>query len=62
MTTPTSESATREAAAALDGVETTRPAAAVRADERSTGRPTEPATASPARRASSAASRRSVST
>src|SRR3712207_5132092 len=44
MTTPTSESATREAAAALDGVETTRPATAVRAGEGSTGRATEPAT------------------
>jgi acetolactate synthase I/II/III large subunit len=44
MTTPTSESATREAAAALDGVETTRPSTAVRAGERSTGAPTEPAT------------------
>ncbi len=43
MTTPTSESATREAAAALDGVETTRPAAAVRAGERTT-LPTDPAT------------------
>jgi acetolactate synthase I/II/III large subunit len=43
MTTPTSESATREAAAALDGVETTRPSTAVRAGERSTGAPTEPA-------------------
>ena len=31
------ESATREAAAALDGVETTRPAAAVRAGERIRG-------------------------
>jgi acetolactate synthase I/II/III large subunit len=53
MTTPPSEtaqreapreSATREAAAALDGVETTRPAAAVRAGEHTTGLPTEPAT------------------
>jgi acetolactate synthase I/II/III large subunit len=44
MTIPTSESATREAAAALDGVETTRPSTAVRAGERSTGAPTEPAT------------------
>jgi acetolactate synthase-1/2/3 large subunit len=44
MTTPTSESATREAAAALDGVETTRSATPVRAGEVGSGLPTDPAT------------------
>ena len=43
MTTTPSESATREAAAALDGVETTRGAATVGAVVRPPNPPTDPA-------------------